>query len=283
MAWLRLGATVLVLLLATAVIAFLYGSSSWRHATAALVAQLDAGAKPCGAAIYHAADVDNLPPPVVRFFQSTLKDGQPIVKHVRIAHGGEFNASDTAATWSPFSSMQTYRVNPPGFVWDARVSMMPVVPALVRDRYLDRQGGVHAAIGGLLTVARAEGTSAMAVSALQRYLAEAMWFPTALLPACGVMWEPLDDRRALATISDPPWTASLEFHFNDRNDIADVFTPARYRMVGNDAVLTPWRGINSAWAMHNGMRIPIESEVRWELKDRMLPYWRARIIDIAYD
>jgi hypothetical protein len=31
---------------------------------------------------------------------------------------------------------------------------------------------------------------------LSRYLAEAPWYPTALLPAAGIEWEPVDDSAA---------------------------------------------------------------------------------------
>jgi hypothetical protein len=281
MVWFRLGAIGLGVLLVVAVTLLLYGSWSWRLATDALVAQLDRGATPCSSATYHAADVDTLPPPVARFFHASLHDGQPIATRIRVSHDGQFNVNDTS--WSPFSSTQVFRVIPPGFVWDARVSMVPVVPARVHDRYLDGAGAVHATLGGLLTVARADGTPEVATAALQRYLAEAMWFPTALLPACGVRWTPIDDTHAIATITDRSTSASLEFHFNDRDDVADVFTPGRPRIIGKDAVPTPWRAINSEWGQRGGMRIPLESEVRWELGGRVLPYWRARITDVRYE
>ena len=55
--------------------------------------------------------------------------------------------------------------------------------------------------------------------ALHRYLAEAVWYPTALLPQAGVQWSPIDEHSALATLTDNGETVSLEFRFNDAGEV----------------------------------------------------------------
>jgi hypothetical protein len=55
-----------------------------------------------------------------------------------------------------------------------------------------------------------------------RYLAEAVWLPTALLPVNGVRWSPIDENRALATLQgDDDVSVSLEFRF-ENNDVVGV-------------------------------------------------------------
>ena len=53
---------------------------------------------------------------------------------------------------------------------------------VVRDAFLNGKGSTRALALGVWPVASIEGTDAIAVAALQRYLAEAVWFPIALLP-----------------------------------------------------------------------------------------------------
>lgn len=72
---------------------------------------------------------------------------------------------------------------------------------------------------------------------LVRYLAEAVWFPTALLPTHGVEWEAIDDRSARAILGHRGVTASLVFWFDDRNEVERV-TTERYRQEADSS--TPW-------------------------------------------
>jgi len=48
----------------------------------------------------------------------------------------------------------------------------------------------------VLTVADARGTPEMARGELMRFLAEATWYPTRLLPGNGMSWDAIDDSTA---------------------------------------------------------------------------------------
>jgi hypothetical protein len=124
----------------------------------------------------------------------------------------------------------------------------------------------------------------MAAASLQRYLAEAPWAPTVLLPGGnGVRWSPIDDSSARATLIDGRTSVSIEFRFNAAGDITSVYTPARYREIRGAYVATPWEGRFTSYSDRGGMRIPTEGEVAWLLPDRRLPYWRGRLTQIVYD
>jgi hypothetical protein len=81
----------------------------------------------------------------------------------------------------------------------------------------------------------------MAQSALARWLGEAPWFPTALLPGSFVPWKAVDDSTARATVSDGSVQASADFHFAASGEITR-FTAMRYREADGTAVLTPFEG-----------------------------------------
>jgi len=288
---LRIAGVTLLALMLLGVVAGIYGSWRWRAASRERVDQVLAAQRPMAASRYDARAIEHLPAPVVRYFHHVLQDGQPLVLRARVAHQGFFNSRDDREQWVPFHSTEVFTVSPPGFLWDAQIDSTRATPVFVSDSYIAGTGRMYGALFGLVPVVHAEGTPTMASGALMRYLAEAVWLPTALLPASGVTWAPIDDHRALATLTDvpagrpgqQPVSVSLEFRFNDRNEVAEVYSPGRYRQVGDTAVPTPWSAVLRDVMSSRGMLIPTDAEVRWHLRDRVLPYWRGRVIDTEYE
>ena len=185
--------------------------------------------------------------------------------------------------WLPFQAAQHFTACSPGFVWEAHISMMPLVSVGVRDAYVNGQGGMQAKILALIPVLNEGGKTELSESALQRYLAEAAWLPTALLPGQGVQWSEIDDNSALATLTDSGITVSLEFEFNEIGEITGVYTSGRYREVNEKYELTPWFGSFRKYEDRHGIRIPVEGEVEWQLPEGSLPYWKGQITEIQYD
>lgn len=133
-----------------------------------------------------------------------------------------------------------------------------------------------------MTLADIRGTPEAAQGELMRFLAEAVWYPTALLPSQGIRWE-ADAGSAKATLTDGVTTASLVFQFNEEGLISGVRAAARPRTVNGALVATPWKGRFWGYDMRDGMRVPLEGEVAWELPEGSWPYWRGRATEITYD
>lgn len=259
----------------------------WRRATAREVARMDRAARArTGSALQRTApEPPELPAPVARYFTLALPGGLTRIQAARITWAGEFQMRPGGG-WRPFEAQQHFTTSPPGFVWDARIQMMPLVPVRVRDRYVSGEGTMLGKAGGLVTVVDEGGTPEMAASALVRWLGESVWFPTALLPSAtpgeGVRWDPVDDSIARATITDGRTTVSAEFHFAPTGEITRM-TAMRYRDVNGTAVLMPFEGAYRDFDRRNGVLIPMAAEVAWLLPERRFPYWRGRPVEIRYD
>lgn len=154
---------------------------------------------------------------------------------------------------------------------------------LVQDSYADGVGRLHGSVLGLVTVAKAGETPEMTRGELMRYLAEAPWYPTALLPSQGVRWEPISDSSARATLTDKDTSVAMEFEFNDTGLIHRVYAPARHRIVGNTLKETPWEGRFWSYLRVQGMLVPTKGEVGWVLPEGTLPYWRATVTPVSYE
>ena len=274
----------MLILVAVAVIAaaLALGSARWQSATQALHAGLETGPRH-RPAVYTASELDGLPPPVQRYFRTVLADGQPLPSRVSVSHTGTFNMSESGEQWKPFTSTQRVVLRPPGFVWNGRLALLPGLPVRVHDAYVAGEGILHASLLGLIDLAELRGTPAMNEGELMRFLAEAAWYPTALLPSQGVRWEAVDDTSAMATLEDGETRASLLFRFDAEGLIESVRAEARGRMVAGKVIPTPWEGRWSHPALVDGMRIPLEGEVAWLLPEGRKPYWRGRVTQIRFE
>jgi hypothetical protein len=154
---------------------------------------------------------------------------------------------------------------------------------LVHDAYVAGEGTLHAALCGLITLADLRATPEIAEGELMRFLAEAAWYPTALLPSQGVHWKAMDDTAARASLVDGATTVSLVFRFDAAGLIHTAYAATRYRTVNGELVATPWHGRFWAHAVRGGMRIPLHGEVAWLLPEGPSPYWRGCITDIVYE
>ena len=279
--WGRIAAGVaggVVLLMAGA---FAQARRAWRSGTDALVGELRADAGSAATTLPGAPVVpSDLPAPVARYFTFALGTEAP-VRVARVMHAGTFRTRPGGRA-SPFTSIQTITVRPRGFVWDAAITMLPLVPVRIRDSYLGGEGAIEGRVGGLVPVVDQSGTPHLASGALARWLGEAVWLPSALLPGDGLAWEPIDDHAARATLTDHGTQVSMVAHFGPAGEIVRIIAD-RYRDVRGHGVLTPWVIELADYARTGGMMVPMAGSVAWELPEGRFEYWTARIVDIAYE
>lgn len=264
----------------TAASALALGRWRWHGDTRALRATMRSACRPISPQTYDPREIDALPAPVKRYFNAALQAGQAMIAGVHLSQQGQFRQNEKNENWQPFQATQIVTMHPPGFEWDARIRMAPGIDIWVRDAYVVGAGSLRAAALGLVSVADMHDTPALARGELMRYLAEAAWYPTALLPSQGVRWECIDDTSARATLSDGATTVTLEFRFGTDGMISAVWAAARPRTATESA---PWLCRLSGYAQCAGMRVPLEAEVAWELPNGPAPYFHGRMMRMDYE
>ena len=278
--WIQQIAMIGVLILVFLGLAIIYGSYRWQLDTDQLRAKLTGGRRTIEPKIYDPKELEGLPNPVQRFFRTVLKDGQAIVTTVKLSQQGEFNMNEMEDKWSPFTATQLVTTQRLGFDWDARIQMAPGLNAFVHDTYLLGEGSLHASLLGLFSVAKMDSTPESNLGELLRFFAEALWYPTALLPSQGVRWEAINDNSARATLTDGATTASVVFQFNAEGTISTMRAEARYR---DKLTAMPWCGQFWEYSVRDGMLIPLEGEVGWEYPEGTRLYFKGRITEIDYE
>jgi hypothetical protein len=254
-------------------------------ATQALLGQLEAARLPARASRYDVRELEGLPAPVQRYFRAVLEDGQPIVTGVTVQHTGTFNvtALGRRERWMPFTSEQRVVTNRPGFVWNARMALLPGIAILVHDAYAAGVGTLHPAVLGLFSLANQSGTGDIARGELMRYMMEAVWYPTALLPSQGTTWSAVDEASADATMVDGGISMTMRFTFGADGLIESVRADARGAMVGSKVVMLPWEGRLSNYQKRAGMHVPLTGEAAWLPPGARKPYWRGTITAADYE
>lgn len=279
-AWLALVAVVLTI---AAMGLTALGSTRWAAASRSLTARLEAERAAPSYARYDARELENLPLPVQRFFRTVLTDGQPIVTAATVWMTGTFNLSATSEQWRPFTSRQRITTRRPGFLWDARISMLPGVVVRVFDSYIVGAGLLKASLQGVFTMASLRGGGDIARGEFMRWFAEAAWYPTALLPSQGVRWEAVDDRSANATLTDGSITLTLLFRFDEAGPIASFRAEARSAMVNGITVQAPWEGCFSDYRARDGMSVPFAGEVAWMRPEARKTYFKGEVTQVGYE
>lgn len=272
-----------------------YGALHWARASARLADRLSAPvdrSEPIEAhrqTVSFADELPGLPEPVQRYFRTVLTDGQPMIHGLRMNQRGTFNMGQGETDqWKPFTAEQIVRPGHPGFLWNARIRMLPILSARVHDAYVDGGGLLHGALFGAVTVMEARGTREIARGELLRFLAESPWYPTALLPSQGIRWEAVDESSARVTLTDPnarggPLDVTMLFRFDSDGTVESVYAEERDAEVDGEFIPTPWEGRWRAYTEHSGMVIPTEGEVAWLFPERRKTYWRGTVTNIAFE
>lgn len=261
-------------------VAAIYGSYRWQSDTDKLRTKLTNGRQEIKPKIYDQREIEGLPDPVQRFFKTVLKDGQAIVAAVKLTQQGQFSMNEMSDKWNPFTATQLFIAQRLGFDWDARIQMAPGLKALVHDSYVSGEGNLHASLLGLFTLAKMHDTPELNQGELLRFFAEAVWYPTALLPSQGVRWEAINDTSARGTLTDGATTVSLVFQFDSEGIIDTIRAEARYR---DKLTAMPWVGRFREYSTRNGMLIPLVGEVGWEHPEGLRLYFKCRITELNFE
>lgn len=219
-------------------------------------------------------DLSDLPAPVQRYLRYAGVVGKRPIRIARVAQKGNFRTG-LDQPWIPFTAQEAYTSDPPGFIWQARLSVASLTILVVRDHYREGEGRILAKIGGLFSVADERADEA----SLMRHFNELMWLPTAYL-GDNVHWEAVDDRHARATMNDSGMTVTALFTFGDDGQIVN-FEADRYCSITGET--ERWETPIDAWIEFQGFHVPLRGQGVWKLEDGDFTYVDLETVDVAYN
>lgn len=220
--------------------------------------------------IYSETDLKDLPVPVQRYFKTVLKEGQRFARTVQVEHIGNIKTSKTSG-WSWIRGTEFFSARYPAFVWRGKTTWFTAT-----DSFVGGKGALSIRFLSLFRIANYSGKN-IDRSELQRWIAEAVWFPTALLPCKSLRWSAIDDNTALLEYYWGQSRITFTVSFSDDHKISK-FATERHDSDGN---LTPWIGSVSRYQRHGGMLIPSCMEACWT--DPSQPYAKFQLTKIDHE
>ena len=208
---------------------------------------------------------------------------QRLIKTARFDQEGELKIKPNTKNWAQFKASFIISQSPIAFIWNAKINFAPAFFHIrIRDSFLDGIGAGKVSLMSAITIGNDENTPELNSGALYRYLAEAVWHPTALLPQSGVKWESVDEKKAIAHLTIADISVALEFRFNNRGEITGVYTEDRFGKFGDKYIKYPWEGFFRNYQEFNGIKTPTEGQVGWHLPEGWWLFWKGRIINADF-
>lgn len=224
-----------------------------------------------------ATAIEALPSPIRRWLAWSRAEGAAMPRTVRLRQEGELRTGEKRG-WAPFRAEQYFSLDPPGFLWRARMRFAPLLSVSGRDRWVDGEASMRMRLLGLVPVVDSSGPE-LAQGAMLRWLGETVWFPQAAFSR-RVTWEPVDDESAWAALTAGGQTAGETFVFDrDGRPVelrADRFNDARQEIL-------PWVNRNEEFGDLAGLRVPVAGRALWRYETGEFPYIRWRITKLEHD
>ncbi len=233
--------------------------------------QLFAAAESAPARVYRETQLAGLPAPVQRYFRHVLPDGHAYLRGLRLRHGGQFK-TDLKKDWVPIRGEQYITADPPGFIWQGTTGQFTA-----RDEYVAGRGGLTVRLLGAVPIVRGHGPH-FDQGELLRWLAEAAWLPTALLPSPHLAWTAVDDHSARLTLTLAGQPVACLIRFNEQDEITACEAPRYF----SDTELRPWQGHFSEYRRHQGLLVPFAGEASWVVDGQRQPYAQFVVQELEY-
>ncbi len=220
--------------------------------------------------------LETLPVAIQRYLVYAQILNKPIPTYIHMTQSGNFRKKQ-GANWMSFRATQYFTIDPPGFLWHAKMKMAPFITLTVRDKFLGGKGGMQAKILSAIKVVDEE-TPVIDQGALVRYLGEMVWFPYSFLSPY-ITWKSFDNDAAQATLTVGELKVSGTFYINDVGAITH-FEADRMRSEDGKATSELYVNKYSAYHVMGGCRIPTEGEAGWDLKSGYFSYVTLQINDM---
>lgn len=224
--------------------------------------------------------IDTLPQPVRNYFNFAIADSLIYPRFVRMKQEGKFK-TNVGADYKKLTAEQYSITKEPGFIWSGDIYLASFLWINGIDTYLKERGDLLIKFMSGITISKESGKE-IAQAQVVRWLLEAAWYPTALLPSKNLIWRSIDSTSAKLSYTHQEIKIDAEFHFNSDGSINKV-TTQRYMTTTAGPQLTDYTGYFSDYKNVNGMMIPHHGEVEWKLADQDFKYYVFDINEIEFD
>ncbi|MEO8406407.1 MAG: DUF6544 family protein, partial [Chitinophagaceae bacterium] len=221
--------------------------------------------------------ISSLPPVVQQWLMHSGIVGKPRAYMVRLTQSGTMRIKPSGK-WVPFDAEEYFTPQVPAYIWNASIRMNSLLYLNGRDKFVDGYGSMLIKALSFVNVANKQPGQKINESSMLRFLAEISFFPSAAL--CGyIHWEQIDSHSAKAIMTYKDVTVQGIFHFTANGNI-NSFTADRYMDTGDAGKPEKWVIENLDFKEMNGICIPCQSKITWELSTGNFHWLNLKITNL---
>ena len=219
---------------------------------------------------------------IQHFFSKVVGKNAEFPQFVTIKQKAEFK-TDLNSDWFPMSADQYFTTEEPNFLWYSELETSKYFWINAIDSYIDGKGNMLIKFNSSITLADSWGIE-LDKSGLFRYISEAVYFPTKLLPSENLMWNVLDSNIAEIKFKHRDLSVVAKIFFNSDHTIEKIETFDKYRALDNGFQKSRYTVYFSKYAfLSDSFLVPTYMEVEWNLPSGPFKYGKFNIIDIVYE
>lgn len=222
-----------------------------------------------------------LPPPIKNWLFSIGAVGHEQISSVKIKQSGLMKLKPEQKEWTASEAEQISFTDPPAFRWSAKMKMGKGLFVTAKDSFREGQASMRVKLVGIFPVSKSEDNEKTNQSALQRYLMELAWYPSAVLSPF-ISWEAVDAHSATATMEYAGLTGSATYFFNDQHELLKV-EAWRYKDSGEDAQQLLCTGTIKEHKEVDGLKVPVKVEITWTLEEGAFTWYRFDVQAIQFN
>ncbi|QEN04358.1 hypothetical protein EW093_06470 [Thiospirochaeta perfilievii] len=226
-------------------------------------------------------DINVFPNPVRNWLKSSGIVGQKKVSTGSLKQKGEMKLNADDEDWMKAEAKQVFSIDEPAFVWSIKTSKSGI-PVYGEDLYINGKGSMVMKLAALFPVVNIEDNEKINKAALQRYLAEMIWFPSAFVDNEYITWKVIDNLSATATMNYQGIKGDMTFYFKESGKIERV-EAMRYKGVEYGDKEEKWIGYIRKNNKVDGIVIPTEVDIAWHSQDEEEFIWyKFEVYDMVF-
>lgn len=179
------------------------------------------------------------------------------------------------AKWIKGEANQHFTIDKPSFIWRARLKLNWFMFITGCDKFVDGTGRMVIKLFSCIPVVNVKNNRKLNEATMQRFLAEIVWFPQAALSPF-IKWQERDKDSAYATMSYNGTQGDGVFFF-DKEGNFEKFEAMRFKDV-KDAQPTKWMVSAVKTELVNGIKMPAQAQVAWELENGPWVWLKVKIV-----
>ena len=218
---------------------------------------------------------------IQKFFRAVIDDSSQTPNFITLNQSGNIKTEENY-NWLNIKSIEYFTAQKPNLLWDAEIGNSKFFWIEIVDSYLKNKGNTLIKINSSITIGDSWGIE-IDKSNLFKYLSEAVYFPTSLLPSKNLIWNILDSNSAEVKFTDKNTSLVAKIFFNTNGTIKKIETLDKFRPMNNNYKESLFTIYFFDYKKHSSFLIPTYCEVEWELEKGKFKFGKFKIDSIKYE